>query len=290
MKIVFQLMIVIIVITSCVSNLKKDAKDYTLINDEGIFVEVFDSTNIDQTRFTDNNTIYRKNIAFIYSYEHKTKNNRTYFFREDPEIHDWMHAWKFVAADSIDENTILEVKIKINEGLEPMIRFEPEYNQTVAQYDYLTKDTSSAFNSISGIIENEKNVWMHPPRDKYFSILELNPFPYIQAPLKIGNTWNWSLKIGNRWGDKRWVTWEGVIENKYRYEIVDKKKTKTVFGELECYIVEATAISKLGETKLTAVFNTTYGFIELLYTNIDGSTTRLQLNELIEEENRIDGQ
>ncbi len=288
MKIGFQLITMIIVITSCISKSKKDNKDYTLINEEGIFVEVFDSTNVKQTRFTDNNTIYRKNVAFIYSYEHKTKDNRTYFFKEDPSIEDRRYSWKFIAADSIDENTILEVNIKIKEGLEPIIKYDPDYNQTVAQYEYLTKDKSSPFNSMSGIIENEKNVWMHPPRDKYFRILELNPFPYIQTPLKVGNKWNWHLKIGDQWADKRWITWEGAIENKYTYEITDKKKINTPLGTLECYTIESTATSKLGETKLTSLFNTTYGFIELLYTNIDGSTTKLQLKEVIGEENQIE--
>ncbi len=284
MKIVLKLFILISILISCKSDLEKKSKDYKLINEEEIFVEEFDSTNVKQTRFTDNNTIYRKNVAFIYSYEHKTKDNRTYFFKEDPSIDDRRYAWKFVAADSIDESTILEVKIKINEGLEPILKYDPDYNQTVAQYDYLTKDKSSPFNSMSGIIENEKNVWMHPPRDKYFRILELNPFPFIQTPYKVGNTWKWNLKIGDSWADKRWLTWKGKIENRYTYEITNKKKTKTVFGELECYIVEANAISELGETKLTALFNAKYGFIELLYTNIDGSKTRLQLEKLIKSE------
>ncbi|WP_241507315.1 hypothetical protein [Aquimarina sediminis] len=284
MKIVLRLFILAIAMTSCKSDLEKNHKDYTLIEEGGIFVEVFDSTNVKLTRYTDNNTIYRKELEFIYSYEHITKDNSRYYFKEDPSIDNWKHSWKFVAADSIDKNTILEVKIKINPGLEPMTQFEPHYNQTVAQYDYLTKDKSSAFNSMSGIIENEKNVWMHPPRDKYFRILELNPFPYIQTPFEVGNTWTWNLDIGDFWADKRWLTWKGGIENKYIYKITDKKKINTAFGKLECYTIDATATSGLGETKLTSLFNTEYGFIKLLYTNIDGSKTILQLEKVIKSE------
>ncbi|WP_271783276.1 hypothetical protein [Aquimarina algiphila] len=285
MKIVVRLFILPLVMTSCKSDFEKNHTDYKLVKEEGVFVEVFDSTNVKLTRYTDNNTIYTKNTTFIYSYEHITKNNNKYYFKEDPSIEGWKHSWKFVTADSIDENTILEVKIKINEGLEPIIQHDPDYNQTVAYYSYLTKDKSSAFNSASGIIENEKNVWMHPPRDKYFRILELNPFPFIQTPFEVGNKWNWSLKIGSQWGDKRWLTWEGGIENKYVYEITDKKKINTAFGTLECYTIDATATSRLGETKLTSLFNTEYGFITLLYTNIDGSKTTLQLEKVIKKEN-----
>lgn len=284
MKIVVRLFILTVVITSCKSDFEKKNKDYKLIKEEGVFVEVFDSTNVKHTRYTDNNNVYRKKLEFIYSYEHITKNNSKYYFKEDPSIDGWKNSWKFVSADSIDENTILKVKIKIEEGLKTIIQYEPDYNQTVAQYSYLTKDESSAFNSISGIIENEKNVWIHPPRDKYFRILELNPFPYIQTPFKVGNTWNWSLKISSDWGDKRWLTWEGGIENKYVYEITDKKKINTPFGTLECYTIDATATSRLGKTKLTALFNTEYGFIKLLYTNIDGSKTILQLDKVIKDE------
>ncbi len=284
MKIVLKLFILIFVMTSCKSDFEKKHKDYKLINEEGVFVEIFDSTNVKLTRYTDNNNIYTKKTTFIYSYEHITENNSKYFFKEDPSIDDWMHSWKFVSADSIDENTILEVKIKIKEGLKPILEYQPNYNQTVAQYSYLTKDGLSAFTSISGIIENEKNVWMHPPRDKYFSILELNPFPYIQTPFEVGNKWKWNLEIGDYWADKRWLTWKGGIENKYVYEITDKKKMNTPFGKLECYTIDATATSRLGETKLTSLFNTEYGFIKLLYVNIDGSKTKLQLNKVVKED------
>lgn len=283
MKIVFMLFILTIAMTSCKSDFEKKHKDYKLVNEEGIYVEVFDSTNVKLTRYTDNNTIYTKKTAFVYSYEHITKDNSKYYFKEDPSIDGWKHSWKFVSADSIDENTILEVKIKIHEGLKPMIEYEPNYNQTVAQYGYLTKDGLSAFNSMSGIIENEKNVWMHPPRDKYFRILELNPFPYIQVPFEVGNTWEWNLKIGDSWADKRWLAWKGGIENTYVYEITDKKKINTVFGELECYIIDATAQSRLGTTKLTTIFNIDYGFIELNYTNIDKSKTKLKLTKHLKD-------
>ncbi len=108
---------------------------------------------------------------------------------------------------------------------------------------------------------------MHPPRDKYFRILELNPFPFIKAPYKIGNKWDWSLTIGDHWGDKRWKTWEGVINNVYKYEITDRKKVNTKFGLLDCYEITSKAKSRIGETELVALFNTKYGFIELNYTN-----------------------
>ncbi|MGO3182768.1 MAG: hypothetical protein ACTIJ9_08055 [Aequorivita sp.] len=113
-------------------------------------------------------------------------------------------------------------------------------------------------------------------------ILELNPFPFIKAPYKVGNSWDWWLGIGSQWGDERWKTWEGGIENQYFYEITKKKIIETEFGKLECFIIESTAWSELGETKLTAYFNEKYGFIKLNYINIDGSKTNLELIEYSE--------
>ena len=121
---------------------------------------------------------------------------------------------------------------------------------------------------------------MHPPRDRFFRILEINPFPFIQAPYEIGNTWDWSLKIGSSWGDKRWKVWENSIENVYQYEIIDKKNVTTKIGELECYVIEAVAKSEIGATYLTSYFNMDKGFVKLEYTNIDATKTVLELASL----------
>lgn len=118
---------------------------------------------------------------------------------------------------------------------------------------------------------------MHPPRQAYFRILELNPFPYIKAPYEVGTTWTWSLDIGSAWGDERWKTWEGGITNTYTYTITDERILPKAMGNLKCYLIKAEATSDLGKTSLLAYFNETYGFITLDYTNIDGSKTLLEL-------------
>ncbi len=154
-----------------------------------------------------------------------------------------------------------------------MAKYISNYNQTTISYKY----DSQKYYSMSGIIENENNIWMHPPRNDFFKILELNPFPFVMKPLEIGNRWNWKLKIGSQWGDFRWKTWNGEITNLYNYQITKKETTTTKFGELKCYIIECVGDSKLGKTKLITYFNEKYGFIKLNYINIDGSKTNLEL-------------
>ena len=153
----------------------------------------------------------------------------------------------------------------------------PDYNQTVISYEYVQVNGKRNFSSLTGVIDNEKNVWIHPPRSKLFRILEINPLPFIQTPYKIGNMWNWSLEIGSAWGDERWKTWEGSIKNKYEYEITDKKKINIEIGEIECYVVQSTARSSIGQTHLTAYFNKEIGFVKLDYTNIDSTRIALEL-------------
>ena len=64
------------------------------------------------------------------------------------------------------------------------------------------------------------NIWLHPPREGLFKILEINPFPYIKYPLEIGNSWEWDfLEPGSNWGDERWLTWNGTLDILCEYEI-----------------------------------------------------------------------
>lgn len=269
-------------IIGCNNKEKEKVKDYELINEDGIAVEKFDSTNTDQKRFTENNLTFKEGKIFTYDFEHITTENERMFFAWDDSKEDFRKKWKFVPEDSIDDHTILRVAISVQNGLEPMIFSNPDYNQTVIKYQYELKEGNARFSSSSGVIENEKNIWMHPPRDQYFSILELNPFPFIKAPYEIGNEWNWNLTIGDAWGDKRWKLWDGSIENEYTYKITDRKTLKTNFGKISCWVIEGTAVSRIGKTKLEAFFNSKYGFVQLNYTNIDGSFTNLILSDYSE--------
>ncbi|WP_298546103.1 hypothetical protein [uncultured Aquimarina sp.] len=284
MKMTYKMLLSILTLT--MFGCKLDKKGYTLVEEDGILVEVFDESNKDENRYTQNNKTFRDQNEYIYSYKHINANDQVYLFEEDHTVSDRRYSWKFVPVDSINNNTIQKISIKVRKGLFPMIEQNPEYNQTIIQYEYLTSNNQVPFNSVSGLIENEKNIWMHPPRDKYFRILELNPFPFIKAPYKVGNKWNWNLKIGSAWGDKRWKVWQGGIENKYDYEIVGKKRIKTKLGELECFEIYAYANNKIGKTELTALFSKEYGFVRLNYVNIDKSKTVLSLTEF--KQNRQD--
>ncbi len=267
-------------VIQCQSIAKSSYPAYSLEEKGGIFVEKFDSEIKDENRYTANNSVYRGGKQFVFDFKHISNENVVYYFQEDTQNEDWRTNWKFVRFDSISEKTITKVKVSVIPGLKPLIDQIPNYDQSIVKFQYQANNTISDINSISGLIENEKNIWLHPPRDKYFRILELNPFPFIKSPFEIGNKWKWQLEIESTWGDKRWKTWEGNIVNRCDYEIVGIKTIKTPFGDLECLEIRSVGVSELGKTELLALFNAEFGFVELHYKNIDGSQTQLLLENI----------
>ena len=274
--------ILLVLLTTSLLRAQSDsAHKYTLVNQGGVRVERF-RNDTDENRYNYNNTVFVPGRAFTYAFEHTSADGTVFYFADDPSVKETENAWKFVRADSMDAQTIRFVKITVNYGLQPMIQHSPKYNQTVLSYYYLKGENreKAGFASSSGAIENEANVWIHPPRDKYFRMLELNPFPFVKFPPKADHTWKWKLDVGSRWGDPRWKTWEGTQHIRYTYRIAGQEKIKTVFGELECWVVQARATCAIGQTELVSYFHPRYGFVRLRYVNIDGSKTDLELVSL----------
>ena len=256
---------------SCQTIENNNKKDYILVPDDlGILVEKFDSIKVDENKYNTNNIVFKPGTSFKYAFEHLTAAGEQLYFKVNSD----QKSWDFVAKDITDSSTIKSVVIRVMDG-NPMAQYIPDYNQTVIAYILL----ENAPFSMSGVIENEANVWVHPPRDHYFKILELNPFPYIKAPYTVGTEWAWNLKIGSKWGDQRWKTWDGNIDNTYHYKITNEVVIKTTFGALECLVIESTATSEIGTTELVGYYHPKYGFVKLNYTNIDGSKTNLVLTE-----------
>jgi hypothetical protein len=131
----------------------------------------------------------------------------------------------------------------------------------------------------TGAIENEKNTWIHPPRTGFFKSLEICPFPYVKLPLESENTWTDRMTIGPQWSNPDWATWEGDLELDYSYRIIgtDHEMTEKI-GE-ETWRVEAKALSRIGESKLSAWYSETMGFVRLSYTLPNGDTIDFNLSD-----------
>ena len=251
---------------SCSSN--DQISPYELVTYSGdIMVEKFDSTETNENRYNINNRIYEVGSAFTYSYQYVDAEGRPMNFRFTDDD------WEFRQPGGDDENL---VTLGVSSGLKPMTDWIPDYNQTVIRYHYSNKETFE----MTGLIENESNIWLHPPRDGLFGILQLSPYPTVKYPLTTGSRWQWQFDIGSGWGDERWATWDGVITNVTTYEITGNEMRETQWGQLEVFIVEAESVSEIGTSSLRAVYNDQYGFLIMDYTNIDGSKMNLELIEV----------
>lgn len=211
------------------------------------------------------NSIYLPGREFVFDY--------CYVRQGIPCKIDWMAGGTgLVDTTRLRPSTIRRVSYKILPG--------NMLGMTYYQNIYYTANGPDEYYEASGLIENERNVWLHPPRATTFAVNELNPFPYIKTPLKVGTRWSWELEIGDHYGSSLWKRWEGSIFNHYEYAITGYGSLATPFGPLNCYEVSARAKSEIGETAMKAWFNPVYGFVRLDFTNIDGSQFLMVLTEV----------
>ncbi len=133
----------------------------------------------------------------------------------------------------------------------------------------------------TGIIENSNRIWMHPPRLGKFKILEYSPFPEIKFPTYVGKSWIWELTPGSNWINLKYdVDSTDVLI--YNYTITNKVAIKTKFTTkpIDCYEVTAISKNEKFKTKFIGLFNIYYGFINMSFYNIDGSTISLELTSI----------
>ncbi|KMQ66198.1 hypothetical protein ACM46_01145 [Chryseobacterium angstadtii] len=259
---------------------QKTEKNF-IIDDDGITVEKLNKTLSYDDNYNKDNKIYKIGRRFIYSYYYENQEGKKILVGKGEPIKQqdyYIHDWKFIPIDNPTDETVKNIILKPVTG-NIFKHHLPDYNQTGISYEYVMGNSLALNTETTGVIENEMNLWIHPPRSNFFEILEINPFPYIKAPYKTGNKWKWKLEIGDGWSDKRWKEWTGGIENSYEYEITDRKNIPTKLGNLDCYVVTAKATSRIGETGLISYFSPIYGFIKLEYKNIDGTKTVLELEK-----------
>lgn len=276
-------------------NSQKQADKYRTDYD-GLIIEKFDTLTkpssiqiekskiptyikFDDNKYNKNNVIYKVGRTFVFKYYYIDKKGDTLLYTRKLNGKNY-YDWIFEREDKKDSNSCKEVRMTIKSGLKPFIDQSPDYCQTIFYYEFVSLNGNSFGTETTGLIENPKNVWMHPPRTDFFSILEINPFPYIKAPYVIGNKWTWKLQIGDQWADKRWHLWNGIIENNYNYEIIDKANVITKLGKVSCFIIDGQATSEIGKTYLKAFYNEELGFVKLNYTNIDNTKTIIELEEI----------
>jgi hypothetical protein len=111
--------------------------------------------------------------------------------------------------------------------------------------------------------------------------LQTCPFPYIKLNKPEGYTWTDSMSMGAHWSNEMWGEWTGRLLMKYSYSITGKETVNTKLGDLYCTVIEATAGSIVGRSKLTAYYSEKYRFVILNYTLFNGNAVKITLDRIL---------
>ena len=231
------------------------------------------SDTLNSARYTEDNIIYRANNVYYFVFQYFDKDGQPYSFI--PGSSSFHKDWQLVPKS--DNDTLLTgYKMKVRPTSAEM--GVKDYNQSVISYYLLRGDSVyEKFYESTGLVENKANIWFHPIRTNLFEILEINPFPYIRYPIRVGKQWDWEMEVGALYADKRWAEWKGVLLFKSHYKISNIVELNTPLGTLSCYVIKSETKSELGKSYLTAYFNKEYGFVKFDYINIDGSKMIIDL-------------
>ena len=238
-----------------------------LISFSGI-CQQYDGVEIEKSKIDKNNTIYTLGKEFIFNINIENNGEVLYIKNnEDDSIQ---------ITKNRDSAAITEVHLTV---IKPKLFQRTNKHQTEIYYSYEPNPTSI---SATGIVENQKNIWLHPPRNEFFKALETCPFPYIVKDKPVGFQWKDSMSIGKHWGNKLWGEWNDRLLLNYKYEITETEILNTPFGEIECSVINAIATSELGQSRLKAYYSEEYGFVALHYTLFSGIEIDLKLDKIIE--------
>lgn len=246
--------------------------------DEGVFVEKIITKDTSIHRYSIDNIIYKPDRIFLYDYYFKDKNGAIRKIIGDKNSDIENQLYETVDTGFQDVNIIDKIRMTVTDDLKFFLRTDSDYTQTVIKYEYCNKNGNSIASEETGLIENTKNVWVHPPRSFYFKILEINPFPFVR--MDSVETWNWPLQVGEFSSNSKWKQWKGRLDMEMAYKKLANEILKTNFGMLVCEVVSATASSRIGKSWLKSYFNSKYGFVKLEYTNIDGTKLIMNLIDL----------
>mgnify|MGYP001324214965 CR=1 FL=1 len=132
---------------------------------------------------------------------------------------------------------------------------------------------------LTGVGESKDSIFLHPPRHDSFGILEYSPFPVVYFPLERDKSWKWGVDIGEIWANKLGLSPE---KRNYEYEVKDVKSIylELQSGYIDCYEIHATSISGELKSSFVGLFSLDYGFVKIIYNNVDGSVIRFWLKNI----------
>jgi len=135
--------------------------------------------------------------------------------------------------------------------------------QTIMKYEYLENTCFFTYLSArTGLIENGKMIYLHPPRTNGLEVFEIAPFPYIEKPFTIGNKWQSNIHIPAKSKEHYKIDFSDV-HSEYTLEGVQTINLNN-FGDIKCYEIVTKSIDPNGNIIVAGkyFFNEEYGFVK----------------------------
>jgi hypothetical protein len=249
-----------------------------LILEDGVYAEKPLPHNTDNHAYSRDNISYKIDMQLIFDYYFLgPASSEKKKFVYDPESK--KQSFNLGDYHSSERNSICKIMMTVTDELFAF-GFDTNYTQTVFRYDYLNALNNGLSEELTGVIDNGKNLWMHPPRDDQFAILELNPFPFQNLDENI-KSWDWQAEVGDIWSDPRWKSWKELITVRHKYQKMKDESLNTKMGVLKCKVVQATGTCEINgelcKTYLKSWYHPGFGFVQLEYTNINGTKLIMEL-------------
>lgn len=180
----------------------------------------------------------------------------------------FVYNFKFLVDKKEVDTELKKIIMTIKGTTKPFSNFNSDYSQTVIQYEYFDADNKRMHKERTGLVENSKNIWVHPPRMDFAGILQLSAFPFIRFDKK---QWIWKL-------DAAYENYQDV-QLIHNYKKLKPVIYNTEFGELKCIPIDVSTRSHIGETSSNFLFNEKFGFVRFEFHNIDNSSVILSLKQ-----------
>lgn len=239
------------------------------------FGQQYDGVILEKGKVDRNNVIYTPGKVFVYEFQILSGDQEYYLKNKEQDT--------FKLTENRAEALLKEIHLTV---IRPKLFQRTNRNQTQIIYSYEPDPKIAVF---TGLVENETNIWLHPPRKGFFRALETCPFPYIQLGEENQEEWKDSMLISSYWSDSVWGVWTDKLLLNYHYKREGKERIRTNFGEVECVRILAKAHSEIGSSSLVAHFSGEYGFVQLTYTLFTGMQVVLKLKEVKNEPVLRDG-
>ncbi|WP_342644772.1 hypothetical protein [Mucilaginibacter sp. CSA2-8R] len=245
---------------------------------QGLFVEPKLPNTKGINPFNYDNKIFVEDKTYIYDYFIvKGKDTLQYAIVSQA---DGTKSWHYVPKKQHDSTTVTYLGIKTLGKSGPIMMENPDYKQTELFLYHYNADFKPLDTELTGVIENKVNIWVHPFRFHALEILQLAPFPYVKLPLKTGQTYDWNLEIGEKWPEFKAFDWKGKLTLQCKYVVQGQETLSLPVGTVQTIKIQGIANTTSGRSSLVSYFNQQYGFVKMIYHNLDGSNITITLKDI----------